>query len=93
LQRPRVLESAPVAFLGAVSYPFYLAHPLGVAGAVALVGALPDTNFMVRFLVYALLSIGIAMPVAWLLHVTVEMPALRSRPRFSRKPVGAPPAV
>jgi peptidoglycan/LPS O-acetylase OafA/YrhL len=92
-QRPRFLESAPVKFLGAVSYPFYLAHPLGVAGAVALVGALPDTNFLVRFLVYALLSIGIAMPVAWLLHVSVEMPALRSRPRLNRKPVGAPPAM
>ena len=93
LQRPKVLESAPVAFLGAVSYPFYLVHPLGVAGAVALVGTLPDTNFLVRFLVYALLSIGIAMPIAWLLHVTVEMPTLRSRPRFSRKPAGAPPAM
>jgi peptidoglycan/LPS O-acetylase OafA/YrhL len=93
VQQPKLLESPPIAFLGAVSYPFYLLHPLGVAAAVALVGTLPDTNFLVRFLIYALLSIGIAMPLAWLMHVTVEMPALRARPRLSRKPAGAPPAM
>jgi peptidoglycan/LPS O-acetylase OafA/YrhL len=93
VQRPAWLEAAPVKFLGAVSYPFYLTHPLGVAGAVALAGTLPDANFLARFAIYALLSIGIAMPIAWLLHVAVEMPALRLRPRLSRKPPGAPPPM
>lgn len=85
-QRPAVLQSRPASFLGAVSYPFYLVHPLGVAGALALVGPLPVLNFLFQFLVYALVSLAISLPVAWLLHVTVEMPALRFRPRFGRKP-------
>jgi peptidoglycan/LPS O-acetylase OafA/YrhL len=93
VQRPAILETPVVSFLGAVSYPFYLVHPLGVSGAVALVGALAGTDFLLQFAIYAILSIGISMPIAWLLHVTVEMPALRSRPRFGRKPVGAPPAA
>jgi peptidoglycan/LPS O-acetylase OafA/YrhL len=93
VQRPALLETRPVAFLGAVSYPFYVVHPLGVSAAVAVVGAMPGTNFLARFAIYALLSIGIALALAWLLHVTIEMPALRSRPRLNRKPLGAPPAM
>jgi peptidoglycan/LPS O-acetylase OafA/YrhL len=87
VQRPAILETPVVSFLGAISYPFYLVHPSGVSGAVALVGALTAANFPFQFGIYALLSIGIAMPIAWLLHVTVEMPALRSRPRLARRPV------
>lgn len=93
VQRPAILETPAAEFLGAVSYPFYLVHPLGISAAYALAGPLPDINFLARFGIYALLSIGIAMPLAWLLHVTVEMPALRRRPRLSRKSPGVPPPV
>jgi len=85
-QRPPLLESAPIKFLGAVSYPFYLTHPLGMAGALNFIGPLPGMNFLFQFGVYALVSLLISLPVAWLLHVTVEMPALRWRPRLARKP-------
>ena len=85
-QRPPLLESAPIKFLGAVSYPFYLTHPLGMAGALNFIGPLPGMNFLFQFGVYALVSLLISLPVAWLLHVTVEMPALRWRPRLGRKP-------
>ncbi len=85
-QRPPMLESTPVKFLGAVSYPFYVIHPLGMTGALNFIGPLPGMNFLFQFGVYALVSLLISLPVAWLLHVTVEMPALRWRPCFSRKP-------
>jgi len=85
-QRPPLLENAPIKFLGAVSYPFYLTHPLGMAGALNFIGPLPGMNFLFQFGVYALVSLLISLPVAWLLHVTVEMPALKGRPRMGRKP-------
>ena len=88
-QRPPLLESAPIKFLRAVSYPFYLTHPLGMAGALNFIGPLPGMNFLFQFGVYALVSLLISLPVAWLLHVTVEMPALRWRPRLARKPASA----
>ena len=81
-----MLRSGPVNFLGAVRYPFYLVHPLGVSGALALIGPLPALNFLFQFLLYALVSLAISLPLAWLLHVTVEMPALEFRLRFGRKP-------
>lgn len=93
VQRPAILETPIANFLGAVSYPFYLAHPLGLSGAMALVGTLPEANFLFRFLTYAVVSLGISLPLAWLLHVTVEMPALRWRPRLARRPAGVPPAA
>jgi peptidoglycan/LPS O-acetylase OafA/YrhL len=86
VQRPPVLERAPVRLLGAVSYPFYVIHPLGMTGALNFIGPLPGMNFLFQFGVYALVSLLISLPVAWLLHVTVEMPALRWRPRLGRKP-------
>ncbi len=93
VQRPAFLRTPVVSFLGAVSYPFYLIHPLGVAAAVALVGPLLRSYFLLRFGVFAALSIAIGLALAWLLHVTVEMPALKFRPRLGRKPAGAPPTA
>ena len=91
VQRPAVLETPIVNFLGAISYPFYLLHPLGVASAVTLMGPLPATNYLSQIVIYAVVSIGISLPIAWLLHMTIEMPAIRLRPRLGRKPIGAPP--
>ncbi len=85
-QRPPVLQTGPVRFLGAVSYPFYLIHPLAMTAALNFIGPLPGMNFLFQFGVYALVSLLISLPLAWLLHVTVEMPALRWRPRLARKP-------
>ena len=86
LGHPPLLEKASIKFLGAVSYPFYLVHPLGMAGALNFIGPPPGMNFLFQFDVYALVSLLISLPVAWLLHVTVEMPALKGRPRMGRKP-------
>jgi peptidoglycan/LPS O-acetylase OafA/YrhL len=93
VQRPAILETPAIAFIGAVSYPFYLVHPLGLYGALALIGPLPAVNFGFQFVVYALVSLLISLPIAWALHVTVEMPALKIRPRRGRKPAAAPPAA
>jgi peptidoglycan/LPS O-acetylase OafA/YrhL len=92
-QRPAILETPIANFLGAVSYPLYLTHLLGVLGAVALVGDLSDKNFLFQLAIYTVVSVGISMPIAWLLHMTVEMPALRARSRLVRRPVSAPPAA
>ena len=86
LGHPPLLEKAPIKFLGAVSYPFYLVHPFGMSGALNFIGPLPGMNFLFQFGVYALVSLLISLPVAWLLHVTVEMPALRWRPHMGWKP-------
>jgi peptidoglycan/LPS O-acetylase OafA/YrhL len=92
-QRPAFLRTRPIHFLGAVSYPFYLIHPLGVAATVALVGPLNGSYFLLRFAVFTALSIPIGLVLAWLLHVGIEMPALKFRPRLNRKPAGAPPTA
>jgi peptidoglycan/LPS O-acetylase OafA/YrhL len=91
--QPAALATPIMKFLGAISYPLYVIHPLGVALTISITGPLADSNFLVRFLIFAIASVGIAMILAWLLHVAIEMPALRSRPRLSRKPIGAPPAM
>jgi peptidoglycan/LPS O-acetylase OafA/YrhL len=93
VQRPAFLQSRAVNFLGAVSYPFYLIHPLGMAATLALVGTLPGNFFLVRFAVVAAVSIAIGLVLAWLMHIAVEMPALRGRPRVKRWAVREPPAA
>ena len=56
-----------------------------MTAALNLIGPLPGMNFLFQFGVYALVSLLISLPVAWLLHVTVEMLALRWRPHMGRK--------
>jgi peptidoglycan/LPS O-acetylase OafA/YrhL len=82
-QRPRFLQTPLANFLGAISYPFYLVHPLGILIVAPIVEAVTRNSF-VQICLFACISLSLAMPLAWLLHVTVEMPALRSRPRLRR---------
>jgi peptidoglycan/LPS O-acetylase OafA/YrhL len=90
---PSLLLSRAVQFLGAVSYPFYLSHVTGLMVAAALGIGEGTANPFARMALLALVSIPVALAMAWLLHVVVETPALRARARFRpgalRTPVAA----
>jgi peptidoglycan/LPS O-acetylase OafA/YrhL len=76
------LLTGPVQFLGAVSYPFYLVHPaaLLLARAVGIGAGMSGTLAQVALL--AVFSVPVGLVGAWLLHVGVEDPAMRARPRL-----------
>jgi peptidoglycan/LPS O-acetylase OafA/YrhL len=80
-----LLRRVPL-FLGAISYPFYLTHGVGLmivdpflepAGGPVGTGAA-----LVMIAERALASIAMTIPLAWLLHVFVEDPVQRARPRI-----------
>jgi peptidoglycan/LPS O-acetylase OafA/YrhL len=84
-------------FLGAISYPFYLVHPILLTQAEHWLGhSVPGEPFG-PMAALAVVTVTPAIPIAWLLHVGVEMPAMRARPRLaagrrqqaSSKPRGA----
>jgi peptidoglycan/LPS O-acetylase OafA/YrhL len=78
----RFLRSGVPLFLGAISYPFYLTHVIGLAGAEPLLDALASGSPFVMIAARAVSSIALTIPLAWLLHVFVEDPVLRARPRI-----------
>ena len=75
------LVSRPVQFLGHVSYPFYLVHPLALALARPLVAHLAGEPAAAQILAYFLVSTSIALPASWVLHVAVEKPSMLGRPK------------
>lgn len=83
-QRPRFLQSRAANFLGAISYPFYLVHPVGILLADPFVVAVTHNSFL-QIVLFAIISLTLTIPLAWLLHVTIEMPALRLRPPIRRE--------
>jgi peptidoglycan/LPS O-acetylase OafA/YrhL len=80
--RFRLLRSRVSLFLGAISYPLYLTHPLGLTLGMPLLQSLPLESPFARVFALAVISVPIAMPLAWLLHVCVEDPVLQARPRI-----------
>lgn len=84
--RPAFLLGPKLLFLGAISYPFYLAHPLGMAVAQPVLSRLGTHGLAMTFVAFAAVSIGFAAPVAWLLHIGVERPMMLFRPRLRVRP-------
>jgi peptidoglycan/LPS O-acetylase OafA/YrhL len=80
--RLRFLRARVPLFLGAISYPFYLTHIIGIAGAEPFLHALPPMAPLLMIGARAVASIALTIPLAWLLHVFVEDPVLRARPRI-----------
>jgi peptidoglycan/LPS O-acetylase OafA/YrhL len=78
----RFLRSPVPVFLGAISYPFYLTHVIGLAGAALFLQSPSSGSPLLMILAQAVSSIALTIPLAWLLHVLVEDPVLRGRPRF-----------
>ncbi len=76
------LRSRVAHFLGAISYPFYLTHPIGLFLAGPVVQSLSLASPFARVFALAVGSIAVAIPLAWVLHVFVEDPVLRARPRI-----------
>jgi peptidoglycan/LPS O-acetylase OafA/YrhL len=69
----RPLESAPMRFVGRVSYPLYLLHPLGLAfaaSAIARGGAAAETACLA-------LGLALSLAMAYGLHLIVEKPLIR----------------
>lgn len=79
---PRVLESRPLAWLGRVSYGFYLLHQLGLNAARKLLPA--ETTHWNDI---AILVIGCTLTIAaaWMLHVSVEKPMIATGRRIGRR--------
>jgi peptidoglycan/LPS O-acetylase OafA/YrhL len=69
-------------FLGAISYPFYLTHVIGLAGAEPFLATLTPGSPFVMIAARSAGSIALTIPLAWALHVFVEDPVLRARPRI-----------
>ncbi len=77
-----VLRARVSLFLGAISYPFYLTHVIGLIIAERYLVAVMPMSPLVLISAYAVASIAVTIPLAWLLHVFVEDPVLRARPRM-----------
>lgn len=84
------LRSRTIMFLGAISYPFYLTHWVVLAAAGWIMDQLSLGSPYVGVAITAAVSVTLTIPVAWLLHVGVETPALKARPRLPRGPGGRP---
>jgi peptidoglycan/LPS O-acetylase OafA/YrhL len=85
----RFLRSRVALFLGAISYPFYLNHVIGLALTDPFLDGLATGSPLVMIAARAVSSIALTIPLAWLLHVFVENPVLRARPQITW-PVGRP---
>jgi peptidoglycan/LPS O-acetylase OafA/YrhL len=80
------LQSAGLQFLGAVSYPLYLIHPFSTLVSWRVLAPFPPLEGLPQFAVDALVSVSIALPLAWLLHIGIEAPCMRRRPRLAAAP-------
>lgn len=83
-RRLRLLRGGLPLFLGAISYPFYLTHGIGLAGAEWLLPPAWGGSVLATIFQRALASVTLTIPLAWLLHVFVEDPVLRARPRIGK---------
>ena len=79
------LESAPMRFVGRVSYPLYLTHPLGLAAA----GMFVARAGLVSELVYLAVGLALSLALAYGIHRAVEKPLIRSGKRLAAR-VSAP---
>jgi peptidoglycan/LPS O-acetylase OafA/YrhL len=78
----RFMRTRVALFLGAISYPFYLTHVIGLAGAEPFLVAAGPTSPVLMIALRAASSVALTIPLAWALHVFVEDPVLRARPRI-----------
>jgi peptidoglycan/LPS O-acetylase OafA/YrhL len=87
-----VFRSRPLRFVGRVSYPLYLTHPIALgfaATAVAPGGTAAE-------LAYLALGLTLSLVLAWALHRVVERPLIAFGKRQARRIRGeavAPPAL
>lgn len=77
----RILSTRPLPFLGVLTYAIYLTHRLvgNAVEAAFAIGHVQET-----FWVGALLVYGLTIPVAYLLHIVIEKPAIAYGKRLTR---------
>lgn len=68
---PRMLESRSMLFLGDVSFPFYLLHPF----FMMVIGVHVSTSLL-GFLSLTAMSVSAALVISWIIHRTIEKPAI-----------------
>jgi peptidoglycan/LPS O-acetylase OafA/YrhL len=76
-------------FVGRVSYPLYLIHPLGLAAAAIVVAP----GGLATELAYLAVGIVLSLALAYAIHRAVEKPLIRSGKRIAERvpePVLAP---
>jgi len=78
----RMLQSPLVQLLGTISYPLYLCHPIAVAAIGGVVETLTGSHRLTAFALISFASLVLAVPLAWLLHVGIEVPAMRGRQKL-----------
>jgi len=81
----RVFTSAPVRFIGTLSYPLYLYHVLAVSATAHLTGIAPALRVLV--------ALALSAAAACASYYVVEKPFLRLKERFRRVRTPAPPAA
>jgi peptidoglycan/LPS O-acetylase OafA/YrhL len=88
-----LLQSSQVQFLGAISYPLYLCHPFAAHMAPLVTSSLPTTQGLSAFFLLSVVSLMIAIPIAWLLHIVVELPFMRWRQKLIAPPRITQPTI
>lgn len=71
-------------FLGRISYPFYLLHLAGALIVVRLGVRSIELDPYLTFVVYSVSSVVIAIGLAWITHLIVEVPGMAIGERFRR---------
>ncbi|MER8913414.1 acyltransferase [Mesorhizobium sp. M0761] len=71
-------------FLGRISYPFYLLHLAGALIVAKLGVRSLDLDPFSLFAVYSVTSIAIAIALAWITHLAVEVPGMALGERIRR---------
>jgi peptidoglycan/LPS O-acetylase OafA/YrhL len=93
------LESRPMRFVGRVSYPLYLTHPLGLAAAATVIAP----GGLAAELAYLAVGLALSLALAATMHRLVEKPLIGIGKRLASRigaraaePIGSPvfpPAV
>jgi peptidoglycan/LPS O-acetylase OafA/YrhL len=82
LRPSRLFAARPLRFVGRVSYPLYLTHPL----ALAIAGSVVKPGGVAVELVYLALALVLALCLAYALHRTVERPLIAVGKRLAARP-------
>jgi peptidoglycan/LPS O-acetylase OafA/YrhL len=83
-----LFRSRPLRFVGRVSYPLYLTHPIGLAFAAKAV----HPGGLATELVYLALGLALSLALAYGIHRVVEQPLIRTGKRLAARvtPVSLP---
>jgi peptidoglycan/LPS O-acetylase OafA/YrhL len=89
LARRLALPLAPLRWMSAISYPFYLVHSM--LGYVLL--QVLTMGYGLGYAPALALAVGASLVVAWIIHLLVERPSITLGKRLGRSPAVLPPAL